>query len=78
MPDAKFSSEKPPRLSFMESKTAADPSREEERETVVKSENGVSTASKKAASGGTKGNKKGSVAAMFNRMADTERKINHL
>ena len=74
MPDVKFSSEKPPQLSFMESKTATDPSREEERETVVKSENGVSTASKKAASGGTKGNKKSSVAAMFSRMADTEQK----
>ena len=31
MPDAKFSSEKPPRLSFMESKTAADPEKRKER-----------------------------------------------
>ena len=68
--DVTFSTERPPTLSFMETQSAPVLSREEN---AAEREIKDSAASKKGASGGSKGSKvkgKSGVAAMFNRMTD--------
>ena len=69
--DVKFSTEKPPTLSFMETNSAPVLSREEK---AAEREMKDSAPSKKGASGGSKVKGKSGVAAMFNRMTDLEQK----
>lgn len=72
--NVQFSAEKPPKLSFMESKAASILPREE---SATEREDKDGSASKKTVSGGSKINKtkgKSGVAAMFNRMTDAEQK----
>ena len=70
----RFSAEKPPKLSFMESRAEAVLPGEE---SATGREARNISATKKVASAGSKGSKvkgKGGVAAMFNRMTETEQK----
>ena len=69
--DVKFSTEKPPTLSFMETNSAPVLSREEN---AAEREMKDSAPSKKGASGGSKVKGKSGVAAMLNRMTDLEQK----
>lgn len=67
----RFSAEKPPKLSFMESRAEAVLPGEE---SATEREARNNSATKKVASAGSKVKGKGGVAALFNRMTETEQK----